>query len=119
MSLIFVYGTLKRGGSNHSFLSGQKFLGDARTAPGYRLFELDGFPGMVAKLDDRAGVTGEVWSVNDACLATLDRLEGIDEGLYRRERVRLLAPFVDQAIETYVYAREVNGRRELGSEWKE
>ena len=118
MSLVFVYGTLKRGGSNHSFLAGQGFLGDARTVAGYRLFELEGFPGMVALPDDRAGVSGEIWSVDEACLAELDRLEGIDEGLYRRERVKLLAPFANQAIETYIYARDIQGRRDLGSEWK-
>ena len=29
--LIFVYGTLKRACANHHFLSGQKFIGEART----------------------------------------------------------------------------------------
>ena len=32
MTTLFVYGTLKRGGSNHAHLAGQKFLGPARTA---------------------------------------------------------------------------------------
>ena len=117
MTLVFVYGTLKRGGSNHSFLAGQSCLGEARTVPGFRLYELDGFPGMVAKPDDPDGVNGEVWSVDEACLAKLDQLEGVDEGLYHRANVKLLAPFADQEVETYLYARHTQGRRDLGSTW--
>lgn len=117
--LIFVYGTLKRGGSNHHFLASQKFLGAAHTAPGFRLYALGGYPGMVAKPDDRDGVTGEVWSVGADALVRLDALEGLDEGLYRRELLPLLAPFADRAIEGYLYARPIAGHRELGSTWKE
>lgn len=116
--LIFVYGTLKRAGSNHHFLDGQKFIGEARTVPGYCLYALGGFPGMIAKSDDRNGVTGEVWSVDAKALVRLDGLEGLDEGMYRRELVPLLEPFADRKVETYIYARSVTGRRELGAEWK-
>ena len=117
MSLVFVYGTLKRGGSNHTHLAGQAFVGEARTAPGFRLYQLDGYPGMVALAGDHAGVTGEVWSVNAACLAQLDLLEGVAEGLYRREPVPLLAPFAGRSVEAYLYARSVAGRKDLGSTW--
>lgn len=116
-TLVFVYGTLKRGGSNHHFLAGQRFLGEARTAPGYRLYHLSGYPGMIPLTDDRDGVTGEVWSVDPACLAELDRLEGTDEGLYRREPIALLTPFGGQDIQTYIYARSVAGKPDLGSTW--
>jgi gamma-glutamylcyclotransferase (GGCT)/AIG2-like uncharacterized protein YtfP len=117
MSLVFVYGTLKRGGSNHAHLAGQAFVGEARTAPGFRLYHLDGYPGMITLADDREGVTGEVWSVDAPCLTQLDLLEGIAEGLYRRERVPLLAPFDTWSVEAYLYARSVAGRRDLGSTW--
>ena len=116
-TLIFVYGTLKRGGSNHGFLHDQRFVGEARTPPGFRLFEITGYPGMVPVPDDREGVTGEVWSVDAACLRQLDELEGLAEGLYRREPIALLPPFDGQAAETYIYNRDVSGRRELGSTW--
>jgi gamma-glutamylcyclotransferase (GGCT)/AIG2-like uncharacterized protein YtfP len=117
--LIFVYGTLKRGGSNHLHLAGQACLGDARTAPGYRLYALDGYPGMIPSPVDREGVTGEVWSVDAAVLARLDALEGLAIGLYRREVVPLLPPFADRSVEAYLYARSVAGRRDLGSTWQE
>ena len=117
--LIFVYGTLKRGCGNHHFLAGQKFAGEAHTAPGFRLFDLGGHPGMVLQPDDREGVAGEIWSVDDACLVRLDALEGIAEGLYHREAVPLLAPDAGRGIEAYVYPHSVAGRREIGSVWRE
>jgi gamma-glutamylcyclotransferase (GGCT)/AIG2-like uncharacterized protein YtfP len=119
LKLIFVYGTLKRGCSNHHFLAGQKFVGEARTAPGFRLFELEGHPGLVPRKEDRDGVAGEVWSVDDAALVRLDALEGLDEGTYRREVIPLAPPFADQGIEGYVYNRSVVGRRDLGGVWEE
>jgi gamma-glutamylcyclotransferase (GGCT)/AIG2-like uncharacterized protein YtfP len=117
MSLVFVYGTLKRGGSNHAGLAGQVFLGEAHTGPGFRLYALDDYPGMVAVPDDRGGVSGEVWSVTPECLARLDELEGLAVGLYRREPVSLQPPFAGQAVETYLYARSISGRPDLGSHW--
>jgi gamma-glutamylaminecyclotransferase len=117
MSLIFVYGTLKRGGRNFHHMAGQQFLGEARTPPGFRLYELDGYPGMLIKPDDRDGVTGEVWSVDTAGLAQLDLLEGLAQGLYRRIPINLLPPFADQPVETYLYARSIEGRPAIGSTW--
>lgn len=116
--LLFVYGTLKRGAANHQWLAGQTYLGDARTAPGYRLFGLSGYPGMVPWPEDREGVAGEVWSVEDACLEQLDAFEGVSERLYRRERVPLLPPFADRQIEAYIYLHSVLGRPEIGSVWR-
>jgi gamma-glutamylaminecyclotransferase len=119
VTLIFVYGTLKRGCANHWFLSGQAFVGDARTAGGFTLYELSGYPGMVALEGHPAGVTGEVWSVDDDCLRHLDELEGTAEGLYRREPVPLLAPFAGQRVEAYLYLQTVDGRRDIGASWNE
>ena len=118
-TLLFVYGTLKRGCSNHHFLTDQKFIGEARTVPGFRLHELGGHPGMVPNATDRDGVVGEVWAVDDAALIRLDGLEGVEEGLYRRETVPLLPPFADQKIAGYIYNRSVEQRRDIGSEWRE
>lgn len=119
-TLVFVYGTLKRGGSNHTFLAGARFLGEARTPLGFELYSLGGYPGMIASPNTAAGgVTGEVWSVDAPTLAKLDRLEGLADGLYRRESIKLLPPFADRAIETYLYSRSLEGARELGDTWTE
>jgi gamma-glutamylaminecyclotransferase len=116
VTLVFVYGTLKRGGGNHAFMAGQEFVGEARTTAAYPLYELSGYPGMQAA-DGHAGVTGEVWSVDDGCLARLDELEGVSEGLYSRGPVSLLAPFADRTVEGYLYLKSVDGRRLLGDTW--
>lgn len=118
MTRVFVYGTLKRDGSNHVHLAGQQFLGDARTPPGFTLYSLGEFPGMVRTPGDTAGVTGELWSVDDACLRRLDELEGVAEGLYERAPIRLAPPFATEPVETYLYLRSVTGRPVLGSGWE-
>jgi gamma-glutamylaminecyclotransferase len=119
MSLIFVYGTLKQGCSNHGFLAGQKLVGTARTVPGFVLYELDGYPGMVLRIESPASVTGEVWSVVAECLERLDELEGTAQGLYRRVPVPLVGPFIDQRVEGYLYLQPVDGRRLIGETWTE
>ena len=119
MTRLFVYGTLKRGCKNHHLIAGQTYVGEARTAPGYRLHDLGDFPGMVTDPTDTTGVTGEVWSADAAGLARLDAFEGVDEGLYRRERVALLPPFSETDVHTYLYARDVAGRPVLGPTWIE
>lgn len=118
MTCIFVYGTLKRGGENHVHLTGQRFLGEAATVPGFTLYDMQGFPGMVRDTGDTAGVTGELWEVDAGCLQILDVLEGVTEGLYARESVMLLPPFADRPAETYLYLRSLVGRPPLGSTWK-
>jgi gamma-glutamylaminecyclotransferase len=117
MSLIFVYGTLKRGGSNHHFMAGGSFAGNAQTPAGFTLYEIAGYPGMVREEGDREGVRGEVWIVGEECLADLDVLEGVDEGLYSREAVPLGAPFDREAVEAYIYMRGTDGRPRIGPEW--
>jgi gamma-glutamylcyclotransferase (GGCT)/AIG2-like uncharacterized protein YtfP len=117
MKLVFVYGTLKRGGANHRLLEGQAFAGPAQTAAGYVLYDLDGYPGMVADAGAPEGVSGEVWSVDDDCLAGLDVLEATAEGLYGREAVALREPFARERVEAYIYLRSVEGRTRLGSAW--
>lgn len=117
MTLLFVYGTLKRGGSNHAFLAGQRFVGAAATEPGYRLFDLGSYPGLVEAPDGEA-VQGELWEVSPDCLHRLDELEGTAEGVYRRAPARLATPHAALGAETYLYAKEVRGRPACGPSWQ-
>jgi gamma-glutamylaminecyclotransferase len=118
-TLLFVYGTLKRGCSNHGYLADQTFVGLARTIPGFRLYDLGGYPGIVTHPADREGVVGEVWSVDDESLRRLDYFEGVHEGLYRREPIPLQPPFADRAIDAYISVLPVVDRPEVGNEWIE
>lgn len=117
-SLLFVYGTLKRGGSNHRHLAGQTFIGIARTVPGFLLYDLGGYPGIAPAPANRDGVTGEVWSVDPVARAGLDVFEGVPAGLYRRDRIALQSPFADATVEAYFPVAPVTGRREIGDEWR-
>lgn len=114
---IFVYGTLKRGGSNHHLLVGQQFVASARTEPLYRLYALSDYPAMIDAPQNGCLIEGEVWSVDTGCLASLDRLEGLDEGLYKRVPIQLQPPFAGQAVEGYIYLLSIAGRRECGTVW--
>lgn len=118
-TLLFVYGTLKRGCSNHVYLADQTFVGLARTKPGFRLYDLGGYPGIALHPADTVGVVGEVWSVTPEALARLDHFEGVHEGLYRREPIPLEPPFADRPIDAYVSVLPIAGRPDVGSEWLE
>ena len=75
--LVFVYGTLRRGGSNHFRLAGAEFIA-AGTITG-RMYRIDWYPGLVL---DEAGdeIHGEVYSVTPEQLSTLDVFEGLSAG---------------------------------------
>jgi len=92
--IVFVYGTLKRGWRNHRLLEGATFLGTAVTRRRYRMLCV-GFPVVLAtspKPEVQLGcVTGELYEVDEAILAQLDRLEG-NGRMYQRTRVSLRGP---------------------------
>lgn len=123
-TILFVYGTLKRGGANHGWMNGQRFLGPARTAPGVTLYSLGEYPGLAADPADREGVTGELWAVDAAALDRLDRFEGLPEGLYVREPARLveypaeLPPEDAARAELYRYLRKVDPGARIGATWR-
>ena len=74
---VFVYGTLRRGGSNDFRLAGGEFI-SAGTVRG-RLYQIDWYPGLVL---DEAGeeIHGEVYAVDGELLAALDIFEGLSAG---------------------------------------
>ena len=82
--LVFVYGTLKQGFSNHYYLSGSKFLGTGRTKEKYAMY-VSGIP-FVIMSEPISPIQGELYQVDDITLAKLDSLEG-HPGWYRREKV--------------------------------
>ncbi|HSH40520.1 MAG TPA: gamma-glutamylcyclotransferase family protein [Arenicellales bacterium] len=71
--LVFVYGTLRRGGSNHYILADSDFLGPYITEPRYTMFRLGQFPAVVARGD--CPITGELYRVSDEVFDLIDELE--------------------------------------------
>jgi gamma-glutamylaminecyclotransferase len=116
---IFVYGSLKRGFSNHSLLIGQRFVAAARTQPSFKLYALGDFPGMVEASEGGRSIEGEIWAVDSACLARLDLLEDTAHGLYARAPIPLLPPNDRLLVEGYLYRLDVTGRRDCGDVWME
>lgn len=114
--LIFVYGTLKRGGANNVWMNGQRFISEASTAPLYRLYELEGYPGMVSA-ENGLSVQGEIWEVDTDGLARLDVLEDTASGEYVRERVPMNPPFDSTHVEGYRYLLSIHDKKDLGSVW--
>ena len=87
-TLLFVYGTLKRGEPNHFRMADQELLSEAITAPRYRVIDLGPHPGLVRDAAKGLAVQGEVFAVTDRCLAELDEFEG-DAGAFVRELIEV------------------------------
>ena len=83
---VFAYGTLKRGHGNHRLLEAATFLGEAATIARYAL-HVDGLP-MVDRSNPVSPIHGELYLVDDATFADLDRLEGHPR-FYRRFLTRV------------------------------
>ncbi len=101
--LVFVYGTLRRGGSNAFRMDGAEFVGPA-TVRG-ALYRISWYPGLVLK--DEVRVTGEVYRVGPELLRALDEFEGLAAGEiegseYRRVRVEALLAD-EEELEVWVY----------------
>ena len=113
---LFVYGTLKRGQPRHRFLAGQTFVASGVTRPLYRMFNVGEYPALVRHAEGRS-IEGELWDVDEACLRTLDRVEGCDLGFYARVSVELSPPFEGLHAETYLYRLAIEGLADCGSRW--
>jgi gamma-glutamylaminecyclotransferase len=81
--LIFVYGTLRKSQCNHYFLDRSKFLGNAKTKKHYALY--GSWIPFLTRAAPVSQVTGEVYSIDDATLSQLDRLEGHPDAYIREQ----------------------------------
>jgi gamma-glutamylcyclotransferase (GGCT)/AIG2-like uncharacterized protein YtfP len=110
-TLLFVYGTLKRGQANHGRLQGARWLGEA-ILDGARLFDLGPFPMAIA---GEGHVAGELYAVAFSALPALDAFEGCPR-LYQRHWLTLV-----DGREAWTYLgqpRQVrHGRRLAGGQW--
>jgi gamma-glutamylcyclotransferase (GGCT)/AIG2-like uncharacterized protein YtfP len=112
---LFVYGTLKRGGSRHWILQDFPFLGRAKVK-GFVLYDLGPYPAMTV---GDGVVYGEVYEVSEEVIKALDFVEGAPY-LYRRELIEVVFEngFSLKAW-TYTYNGDVKGfPRVEDGEWK-
>jgi gamma-glutamylcyclotransferase (GGCT)/AIG2-like uncharacterized protein YtfP len=84
---LFVYGTLLRGESNHTYLKASRFLRETATGPGFALVDLGPYPGMIKA--SQGCVAGELYRISAETLAEIDALEQHPE-VYWRTAIRLV-----------------------------
>lgn len=115
---VAVYGSLRKGLSNHGLLSKSKSLGTFETLPKYNMYSVGGsFPAL--KNNGTTSIVMEVYEVDDKVLDRLDALEGylgpndIDNH-YNKESIS--TPFGEAAV--YIYNRSVNHMpRVINGDW--
>lgn len=85
---VFVYGSLKRGFSNHTLLRGAAFLGEHVTPACYTMYDLGLYPAVSE--GGTTPISGEVFAVDRPALAILDELEDYPQ-VY--DRILVATPF--------------------------
>ena len=99
--IVAVYGSLKRGFYNHRLLERSTFLSDGQVQ-GFEMFSLGSFP-MVTP--GRGSIAVELFEVDHATFAQLDRLEGFPN-FYGRTVVTASTAYCPVQAWLYVGRRE-------------
>ncbi|WP_117235809.1 gamma-glutamylcyclotransferase family protein [Vibrio maerlii] len=105
--IVFVYGTLRQGESNHHYLRESEYLGRFETTSDYALYDLGEYPGLIK---GHQTVVGEVYRITAEVLNQLDILEDIPNE-YRREKID--TPYGSAWI--YLYQQSIQHDEEIVS----
>lgn len=106
MSKLFVYGTLKTGRDAFHLMHNAKFIRSCTTTNEHSLYALtSGFAGMIEE-DTGHPVQGELFEVED--FKRLDSYEGISNGLFRRETIKLSD---GEECFAYIFNRSLQGAK--------
>lgn len=106
---LFVYGTLRRGGTNHRWLASAPYVGPAVTVAWCGLY-VDDYPYLNPN-HPVGPVAGEVFKVSHAMLKRLDEFEGVPL-LYSRDRLAVLVEGLG-ALDAWTYVRAARSGRLL------
>jgi len=107
---LLVYGSLRRNQRAHRFLRDCTFVEEVRV-PGYDMFKLGWYPGVMPNPENKEGIVGEVFTIPDhlaeGLFDDLDSYEGYrpahpEQSLFLREEVEVQG----EPTTMYVY----NGR---------
>ncbi len=82
--LIFVYGTLRSGHSNHHLLKDANSYGVGNTLEDYAMYLISGYPYVTSK-EPRYPIVGELFGIDDNTLSMLDKMEGHPRYYERKE----------------------------------
>jgi gamma-glutamylaminecyclotransferase len=109
MHPVFVFGTLKQGFRNFHVNRGRRVGGDVVTVQPHPLYIIGPYhlPWLLPRPGEGLPVVGQLFEVDDATLADMDRLERLDDPLwYQRRRIAVRShpgQPGDAAIEAWVY----------------
>lgn len=119
-SIVFVYGTLKRGCRNNHYLDDATFLGDAETVTKYSMRKHKYWYPAVIETLEHYHIIGELWVCSDQTLKCLDRLEGTPDLFYRKE-VPIIhdAKIINAWVYFFNYPYRKSELREQILEWEE
>lgn len=94
---LLVYGSLRKGQGANRFLDGAQFVEEVRL-PGYDMFALGWYPGIVPNPDNKEGIVGEVYEIPEelaeGMVENLDAYEGYNpmneaRSLFVRKEVKV------------------------------
>lgn len=101
---LFVYGTLKKGHSNHKLILNARKIADGYTVKTLLMMESGEFPVVFEQGNSFAAmlsVAGELYEIEDRMLVTLDRLEDLG-GMYDR-RILLIRTATGSTVPAAMY----------------
>ncbi|HEX8586123.1 MAG TPA: gamma-glutamylcyclotransferase [Allosphingosinicella sp.] len=116
--LISVYGSLRKGLSNHRVIQDSEFLGTFQTEPIYSLHPLGNYPGL--KENGSTSITMEVYAVDEKTADRVDGLEGYSDSRPATfyDKKPLETPFGMSSV--YIYVNELPAHTAIESgDWKE
>jgi gamma-glutamylcyclotransferase (GGCT)/AIG2-like uncharacterized protein YtfP len=90
MKHLFVYGTLKIGFRNQTYLHDAIFLGEFTTQERYSMYDFETYPAVTGQGND--AIFGEVYQITSNHLAATDALECYPDYY---QRISILTPFGD------------------------
>jgi len=110
---VFVYGTLRKTGSNHHYLQDAQCVQDNVLLSGFCLYDYQHLYPFMLPASPEEAVSGEVYRVNSAQLEVLNLLEDTANRLYR------LVYLSDDRFYTYLkYDQQVDGLIKIeGGDW--
>lgn len=82
---VFVYGTLRKGGTSNHIMNGARYHSRTKTDFGYRLAKLNELPGMIYT-GEAAQVVGDLYYLSPA---QMKRLDAYEDKRYKREKIPL------------------------------
>ena len=95
--MVFVYGTLRRGGSNHWRMAQARFVAEGVLRG--RLYRIDWYPGLITD-ENAEAVKGEIYRTDDETMAALDEFEGSE---YRRVKNAVEIVYNGFLIEAWIW----------------